>query len=46
MPDERRTLQSKQKKKTCNPFFEETFVFQVSISNYKNLNTNHDLYVP
>ncbi|XP_021915495.1 synaptotagmin-15-like isoform X2 [Zootermopsis nevadensis] len=28
-PDERRYLQSKQKKKTCNPYFDETFVFQV-----------------
>jgi hypothetical protein len=31
MPDERRYLQSKQKKKTCNPYFDETFVFQVSM---------------
>nr|XP_022315982.1 synaptotagmin-15-like isoform X2 [Crassostrea virginica]XP_022319655.1 synaptotagmin-15-like isoform X2 [Crassostrea virginica] len=30
MPDERRYLQSKFKKKTCNPKFEESFVFQVS----------------
>ncbi|KAK5641307.1 hypothetical protein RI129_009854 [Pyrocoelia pectoralis] len=30
MPDERRFLQSKQKKKTCNPYFDETLVFQVS----------------
>ncbi|XP_015838078.1 synaptotagmin-15 isoform X1 [Tribolium castaneum] len=30
MPDERRYLQSKQKKKTCNPYFDETLVFQVS----------------
>ncbi|XP_069705764.1 synaptotagmin-15-like isoform X2 [Periplaneta americana] len=29
IPDERRYLQSKQKKKTCNPYFDETFVFQV-----------------
>jgi len=29
IPDERRCLQSKQKKKTCNPYFDETFVFQV-----------------
>lgn len=29
MPDERRYLQSKQKKKTCNPSFDETLVFQV-----------------
>ena len=29
MPDERRYLQSKFKKKTCNPKFEESFVFQV-----------------
>lgn len=29
MPDERRYLQSKQKKKTCNPYFDETLVFQV-----------------
>ncbi|XP_037301755.1 synaptotagmin-15-like, partial [Manduca sexta] len=28
MPDERRVLQTKQKKKTCNPFFDETFVYQ------------------
>lgn len=31
MPDERRYLQSKQKKKTCNPYFDETLVFQVKI---------------
>lgn len=30
MPDERRTLQSKQLRKTCNPQFEETFGFQIS----------------
>ncbi|XP_065157323.1 synaptotagmin-15-like isoform X1 [Atheta coriaria] len=30
MPDERRYLQSKQKKKTCNPYFDETLVFHVS----------------
>uniref|UniRef100_A0A6P7FFI4 Synaptotagmin-15-like n=1 Tax=Diabrotica virgifera virgifera TaxID=50390 RepID=A0A6P7FFI4_DIAVI len=30
MPDERRYLQSRQKKKTCNPYFDETLVFQVS----------------
>ncbi|XP_044739041.1 synaptotagmin-15-like [Chrysoperla carnea] len=30
IPDERRILQSQQKKKTCNPYFDETFVFQVS----------------
>ncbi|XP_033742643.1 synaptotagmin-15-like isoform X1 [Pecten maximus] len=30
MPDERRYLQSKFKKKTCNPKFEESYVFQVS----------------
>ena len=29
MPDERRYLQSKFKKKTCNPKFEESYVFQV-----------------
>ncbi|XP_067002894.2 synaptotagmin-15-like [Anabrus simplex] len=29
IPDERRHLQSRQKKKTCNPYFDETFVFQV-----------------
>nr|CAD7257552.1 unnamed protein product [Timema shepardi] len=30
IPDERRRyLQSRQKKKTCNPYFDETFVFQV-----------------
>ncbi|KAH9638791.1 hypothetical protein HF086_002031 [Spodoptera exigua] len=29
MPDERRVLQTKQKKKTCNPFFDETFVYQI-----------------
>ncbi|XP_034255019.1 synaptotagmin-15-like [Thrips palmi] len=29
IPDERRHLQSRQKKKTCNPVFDETFVFQV-----------------
>lgn len=29
LPDERRYLQSKMKKKTCNPFFDETFIFQV-----------------
>ncbi|XP_063244040.1 synaptotagmin-15-like [Bacillus rossius redtenbacheri] len=28
-PDERRHLQSRQKKKTCNPYFDETFVLQV-----------------
>lgn len=31
MPDERRALQTKQKKKTCNPFYDENFVYQVSI---------------
>ncbi|XP_023226941.1 synaptotagmin-15-like, partial [Centruroides sculpturatus] len=31
MPDERRYLQSKQKKKTCNPRFEETFIFQIPV---------------
>ncbi|KAJ8318813.1 hypothetical protein KUTeg_003904 [Tegillarca granosa] len=30
IPDERRYLQSKFKKKTCNPKFEESYVFQVS----------------
>ncbi|KAL3274614.1 hypothetical protein HHI36_015995 [Cryptolaemus montrouzieri] len=30
LPDERRYLQSKPKKKTCNPYFDETLVFQVS----------------
>ncbi|CAL1530169.1 unnamed protein product [Lymnaea stagnalis] len=30
MPDERRYLQSKLRKKTCHPKFEETYVFQVS----------------
>ncbi|XP_047522016.1 synaptotagmin-15-like isoform X3 [Pieris napi] len=29
MPDERRVLQTKQKNKTCNPFFDETFVYQI-----------------
>lgn len=29
MPDERRYLQTKYKKKTCNPVFDETYVFQV-----------------
>ncbi|XP_026321477.1 synaptotagmin-15-like [Hyposmocoma kahamanoa] len=29
MPDERRVLQTKQKKKTCNPFFDETFIYQI-----------------
>ena len=29
LPDERRYQQSKVKKKSCNPFFDETFVFQV-----------------
>ncbi|CAH2239998.1 jg3426 [Pararge aegeria aegeria] len=29
MPDERRVLQTKQKKKTCNPFYDETFVYQI-----------------
>ncbi|KOB76641.1 putative synaptotagmin XV-a [Operophtera brumata] len=29
MPDERRALQTKQKKKTCNPFYDETFVYQI-----------------
>ncbi|XP_076066384.1 synaptotagmin-15-like [Oratosquilla oratoria] len=29
MPDERRLLQTKQKRKTCNPVFDETFVFQM-----------------
>ena len=29
MPDERRYLQSKFRKKTCNPKFEESYVFQV-----------------
>lgn len=35
LPDERRYQQSKVKKKTCNPFFDETFIFQVG----KNKNT-------
>ncbi|KAF6213027.1 hypothetical protein GE061_010741 [Apolygus lucorum] len=30
VPNERRIQQSRQKKKTCNPFFDETFVFQIS----------------
>ncbi|XP_013399810.1 synaptotagmin-15 isoform X2 [Lingula anatina] len=30
MPDERRYMQSKSKRKTCNPNFEESYVFQVS----------------
>ena len=35
MPDERRYLQTKFKKKTCNPKFEESFVFQVgALSNW------------
>ncbi|XP_050665768.1 synaptotagmin-15-like [Leptidea sinapis] len=29
MPDERRVLQTKPKKKTCNPFYDETFVYQI-----------------
>ncbi|KAG7312339.1 hypothetical protein JYU34_001824, partial [Plutella xylostella] len=29
LPDERRVLQTKQKKKSCNPFYDETFVYQV-----------------
>ncbi|XP_049876513.1 synaptotagmin-15-like [Pectinophora gossypiella] len=29
MPDERRVLQTKQKKKTCNPFFDESFIYQI-----------------
>ncbi|XP_072944980.1 synaptotagmin-15-like [Epargyreus clarus] len=29
MPDERRVLQTKQRKKACNPFFDETFVYQI-----------------
>ncbi|XP_018495754.1 synaptotagmin-15 [Galendromus occidentalis] len=29
MPDERRYLQTKYKKKTCNPVFDETYVFQI-----------------
>lgn len=29
LPDERRFLQSKTKRKTCNPQFDENFVFQV-----------------
>ncbi|XP_068081054.1 synaptotagmin-15-like [Anabrus simplex] len=29
IPDVRRQLQSRQKRKTCNPYFDETFVFQV-----------------
>ncbi|KAK3579479.1 hypothetical protein CHS0354_028292 [Potamilus streckersoni] len=33
MPDERRYLQSKFKKKTCNPKFEESYIFQVSNRN-------------
>ncbi|XP_045213417.1 synaptotagmin-15-like isoform X3 [Mercenaria mercenaria] len=33
MPDERRYLQSKFKKKTCSPKFEESYVFQVSNRN-------------
>ncbi|ERE91219.1 synaptotagmin-15-like protein [Cricetulus griseus] len=30
LPDERRFLQSKTKRKTCNPQFDENFIFQVS----------------
>lgn len=29
LPDERRFLQSKTKRKTCNPQFDENFIFQV-----------------
>ncbi|XP_013180025.1 PREDICTED: synaptotagmin-15-like [Papilio xuthus] len=29
MPDERRVLQTKQKKKSCNPFFDETFIYHI-----------------
>lgn len=31
IPDERRYLQSKTKKKNCNPKFDETFVFQIPV---------------
>lgn len=40
MPDERRYLQSKQKKKTCNPYFDETLVFQVSFSELFGISTH------
>lgn len=33
LPDERRYVQSKMKKKTCNPKFEENFVFQIPSKN-------------
>lgn len=36
MPDERRYLQSKQRKKTCNPYFDETLVFQVQPETRQN----------
>ncbi|KAL4239707.1 calcium ion-regulated exocytosis of neurotransmitter [Mactra antiquata] len=36
MPDERRYLQSKFKKKTNNPKFEESYVFQVSYRNFND----------
>lgn len=40
MPDERRYLQSKQKKKTCNPYFDETLVFQVSFAEFFGISTH------
>ncbi|XP_052266141.1 synaptotagmin-15-like isoform X2 [Dreissena polymorpha] len=36
MPDDRRFLQSKFKKKTCNPTFDESYVFQVSSRNFSD----------
>ncbi|KAF8796403.1 Synaptotagmin-15 like protein [Argiope bruennichi] len=33
LPDERRYIQSKMKKKTCNPKFEENFIFQMPSKN-------------
>ncbi|XP_054716780.1 synaptotagmin-15-like [Uloborus diversus] len=33
LPDERRYVQTKMKKKTCNPKFEESFVFQIPAKN-------------
>ena len=37
LPDERRYQQSKVKKKSCNPFFDETFVFQVLNPTFSHL---------
>lgn len=44
IPDERRSMQSKVKKKTCNPVFDETFVFQVNNRQVTFFWNNIDIY--